>query len=797
MDWIRRLAARLVRDADVRDDLVQESLLASWMRRASLRFPRAFGASYLRRGEVRAARGDERRSRRELAGGPQAIGSHGVDPADAAERAELCSRVLAALAALDEPYRSTLALRFIDGLEPAAIASRTGVPAATVRSRIGRGLDRMRDSLDSAYHGERRTWVRGLVALSATRWPWAAWMAAAAVIVVCTATMWPSASNEDVPIQRRVTELVAPREDDAPTGADVATPTADRNQVAVAVDSGAGMNAREHRVLVTTESGTVLPGATVALCAANGALDESHLGDRTLTSAISGPDGRAVLQLDGFSEDAADREVLVTCPGRGRVRTALAIDSYEQRVTFPDTAPTFGFLRVLVVDEVGTPLAGATLVGIDDFGARDVVTDAYGRAQITHGDVHATSCTLVARDGIPEMASVENDPFDAGARVVRASARIPIALRVVDARTRRPIADAPWREAGRIAFRAVPCRTFARSDAFGRIAVKLPASRMTGDVACLVVVDAPGFTSTKVHVTDVGGAEREVSLEPDRVIRGRVVDADGEPQRDVDVIVHLKPIGIFPVADPARPDAAAQQWNWIGNRGALVRTDATGSFEFRGAPATANGRVVLRDTDAWVATPVTIDPTPGSSVVELADLVRTERSESEFAEVHGRVRFNGTAGPIPWMCAASGVTLRGHADVDGSFLIRRVPPGKAVVRFQVPGLYIAERVVDAKAGEAIECSVDMECPVTAIRGTVVDASGLPRAGMQLTIRAEVRTVPPYGAPQARTRTDGSFESITAFESGAPLRVFVHRPGKDDFVVEGTAGVDLRIVLPAD
>jgi RNA polymerase sigma-70 factor (ECF subfamily) len=797
MDWIRRLAARLVRDADVRDDLVQESLLASWMRRASLRFPRAFGASYLRRGEVRAARGETRRSRRERAGGAHVIGSHGGDPADAAERAELCSRVLAALAALDEPYRSTLALRYVDGLEPATIAARTGVPAATVRSRIARGLERMRDALDAAYHGERRTWVRGLVALSASRWPWATWMAAAVVLVVSSATMWIVAPSDAVPAHAHATELVAPPQDDALNVGDVAAPTVKRNEVAVAVDPDVDTDEREHRVLVTTESGTVLPGATVALCAANGALDEGHLGDRTLTSSVSGPDGRAVLHLDGFSVDEADREVLVTCPGRGRMRAALAIDRYEQRVTFPDTAPTFGPLRLLVVDGSGDALAGATLVGVDEFGSRDAVTDAYGRARVAHGNIHATSCTLVALDGIPETASIETDPFDADARVVRASARIPIALRVVDARTRRPVADAVWREARRSAFRDVPYRTFARSDAFGRIDAKLPASRVTGDVACLVVVDAAGFASTQVHVTDSGGAEREVSLEPERVIRGRVVDEVGEPQRDVDVMVHLQPVGIFPVADPARPDSAAQKWNWIGNRGALVRTDASGAFELHGAPATASGRVVLRDTDSWLATPVSIEPTPGSTVLELADLVRKERSESEFAEIRGRVRFNGTAGPIPWMCVGGGVTRRGHADVDGSFRIRRVPPGKTVVRFQIPGLHVEERVVDAKAGETIECSVDMKCPVTAIRGSVVDVDGRPQSGVQLTIRAEVRTMPAYGAPQTRTRSDGSFETLCAYEPGTPLRVFALRPGKLDVVVEGTAGVDLRIELPAD
>ncbi|MCC7169578.1 MAG: RNA polymerase sigma factor [Planctomycetes bacterium] len=797
MDWIRRLAGRLVRDADMRDDLVQESLLASWIRRASLRFPRAFGASYLRRGEVRAARGNDRRSRRELAGGPRAIGSHDVDPADAAERAELCSRVLAALAALDEPHRSTLALRFIDGLEPAAIAARTGVPAATVRSRIGRGLDRMREALDSAYHGERRTWVRGLVALSTSRWPWAAWMAAAGLIVVCTVTMWPTSSHEVVTSHASAREVVASREDEATTEVDVATPTANRNEVTVAVVADAVTHAREHRVLVTTEGGTVLPGATVALCAANGALDERHLGDRTLTSAISGPDGRAVLQLDGFSDDEADREVIVTCAGRGRVRAALAIDQYEQRVVFPDTAATFGPLRVLAVDDSGNALAGATLVGVDDFGARDVVTDAYGRAQLTHGNVHATRCTLVAHDGIPETVTIEADRFDAGARVIRASARIAIAFRVIDAVSRRPIAGAVWREAGRIAFRDVPYRTFARSDAFGHIAVKLPAARVRGNVPCLVVIDAPGFASTEVLVTDVAGAEREVSLEPERVIRGRVVDGSGEPQRDVDVLVNLNPVGIFPVADPARPESAAQQWNWIGNRGALLRTDARGVFELRGAPAAVRGRVGIRDVDEWTAEPVSIEPTPGSSLLELPDLVRAPRAEAEFAEIRGVVRFNGKAGPIPWVCVGGGVMRRGHADVDGTFRIPRVAPGKAVVRFLIPGLQIDERVVDAQAGETIECSVNMECPVTAIRGTVVDDAGRPQAGILLTIRAEGRTLAAYGTAQAWTRTDGSFETLAAIEAGAPLRAVVLRPGKRDVTIEGTAGVDLRITLPPD
>lgn len=797
MTWIRRLAARLVRDSHVQDDLVQESLLASWVRRASLRFPRAFGAAYLRQGRALAARGDSRRARREASA---AAPESSLDPADAVERAELCGRVLAALAALDEPYRSTLALRFVDGLEPSDIAARTGVPAATVRSRVARGLERMRVSLDSAYHGERHTWVRGLVALSARRWFAASSLAAGVVVaVVGSWALWSGAPSE------RVTHAVdaarATSDDAVVSDASMdARPAREVQRDEIAADAVADAPTRgdEHRVLVTTVSGSPLPGARVELRVANDALDASLSSELVVASAITGADGRAVLALDASSNEEADRDVVVICPGRGRLRAALAVDQYEQRMAFRDTAPTFGPLRVLVVDDGGTPLAGATLVGMDDSGARDVETDAYGRALLERGDLHATSCTLVARGGIPETASIESDPFDMGARVVRASARVPTAMRVVDARTRRPVAGAVWREAGRVAFREVPYRTFARSDAFGRIDVKLPASRVTGDVACLVVVDAAGYVSTQVRCTDTGGAEREVLLEPERVIRGRVVDGSGVPQRDVDVIVHLDPAGpIFPVADPARPESAAQKWNWIGNRGALVRTDAMGAFELHGAPAAARGRVVLRDGETWIATPVAIEATPGSSVLELADLVRTPRDESEFAEIRGTVRFNGTAGPIPWKYLDGGKTLRGHADVDGSFRIGGLRPGKGTVVFQIPGLFVERRQVETKAGETLECSVDMECPVTAIRGTVVDADGRPRSGLLVTIRPQVRTLPDYGSPQAWTRADGSFETLAALETGTPLRMFVQRPGKPDVTVDGTAGVDVRIALPSD
>ena len=43
---------------------------------------------------------------------------------------------------LDEPYRTTVLLRYIHGLEPRELALRQGVPLETVRTRLKRGLER-------------------------------------------------------------------------------------------------------------------------------------------------------------------------------------------------------------------------------------------------------------------------------------------------------------------------------------------------------------------------------------------------------------------------------------------------------------------------------------------------------------------------------------------------------------------------------------------------------------------------------------------------------------------------------
>ncbi len=79
-------------------------------------------------------------------------------------------RLLAeALGKLREPYRKAVWQRYYEGLTPAQIAEREGVPASTVRRRISVGLDHLRVELDGKYGGDREAWCLALAPLAGTR----------------------------------------------------------------------------------------------------------------------------------------------------------------------------------------------------------------------------------------------------------------------------------------------------------------------------------------------------------------------------------------------------------------------------------------------------------------------------------------------------------------------------------------------------------------------------------------------------------------------------------------------------
>lgn len=161
--WVRRLAHSLVGEAAAADDVVQETWKAAlahppagdrplrpWLARVVANFAR------------QRARSDGRRGARERdAARAEAL----PGPDELVERLDSQRALAEELAQLAEPQRSTLLLRYFEDLEPSEIARRQGIPAGTVRWRLKRGLDELRERLDARF-GTRRTWALLLVPLA-------------------------------------------------------------------------------------------------------------------------------------------------------------------------------------------------------------------------------------------------------------------------------------------------------------------------------------------------------------------------------------------------------------------------------------------------------------------------------------------------------------------------------------------------------------------------------------------------------------------------------------------------------
>ncbi len=156
-DFVRRLALSLAADPAFADDLAQDTWLAALRRPPeTLASVRSWLARVMHNQAKNQVRADHRRRRREAAAARPETDASG---AEARERLALQHRVVEAVFALHEPHRSVVLLRYYDGLSSAEIARRRGVPAATVRSQLKRGLDALRGQLDREVPGGRTAWT--------------------------------------------------------------------------------------------------------------------------------------------------------------------------------------------------------------------------------------------------------------------------------------------------------------------------------------------------------------------------------------------------------------------------------------------------------------------------------------------------------------------------------------------------------------------------------------------------------------------------------------------------------------
>jgi RNA polymerase sigma-70 factor (ECF subfamily) len=165
--WLRRLGRTLVHEDA--DDLVQDT----WV--AALRRPPDGEGSvrpWLRTVLTNVARlrwrGDAHRSARE-----QVVAAFDDVEAPSSEqlleRHELQQLLARLVGELDEPFRSTVLLRFAEGLTPTQIARRLAIPASTERSRLREALARLRVQLDALHGGDRCVWLAAFAPLVAPR----------------------------------------------------------------------------------------------------------------------------------------------------------------------------------------------------------------------------------------------------------------------------------------------------------------------------------------------------------------------------------------------------------------------------------------------------------------------------------------------------------------------------------------------------------------------------------------------------------------------------------------------------
>ncbi|MGH8945168.1 MAG: RNA polymerase sigma factor, partial [Acidimicrobiia bacterium] len=150
-----RVAFLVVRDHAEAEDVTQEALVKAYRALSRFREEAPFRPWLLRivRNEaLNRLRSAERRERLALHLAADFVsGDAAPSPETEVMSDEERRRVLGAVEALPDRFRSVIAARFLVGLSEAETAGMLGIPTGTVKSRTSRGLDRLREMLGDRY----------------------------------------------------------------------------------------------------------------------------------------------------------------------------------------------------------------------------------------------------------------------------------------------------------------------------------------------------------------------------------------------------------------------------------------------------------------------------------------------------------------------------------------------------------------------------------------------------------------------------------------------------------------------
>jgi len=382
--FVRALARSLVRDDARADDVVQETWIAAMKNPPrDPGMPRAWLASVVRKLAWTHARGERRRTEREhkrlmplpVPAPPELLDQRGWN-----------RRVAAAVMELDEPYRTTLLLRYYEELTSNEIARMQGVPAPTVRTRIRRGLQQLRERFDAEVAGGRERWAMALTPLLALdgaarigRVKLAALFALALCVGGAATAVWMRHGEQ---ARTRVTQVRADR---------LAAPAASSTPAEPAVTDGPMTEGAFLHVMVLAD-GRPAAGARVAL------FRDAHFpwswrprdAWRAVAEATCDAAGHARFDrlAGGYARVVALRD------GSGRAETYVHLpQEFEHPVVVELEVQSAMPLRV-VAD--GRPVAGARVQVWGDAGpwqpaAAVAPTDALGRTVVPHARIRVSA----------------------------------------------------------------------------------------------------------------------------------------------------------------------------------------------------------------------------------------------------------------------------------------------------------------------------------------------------------------------------------------------------------------------
>lgn len=159
------LARRIVADATLAQDVVQEVFLSLW--RDAHRFDAGRGtvATYLlsmthHRAVDVVRREENLRRRRTSDDALEFEAGHKVGVEAEVLLSERRGEVRAALATLPAAQREALLLAYFGGYTQREVASLVGVPLGTVKTRMAAGMRKLKDALSEPGREEQRPWTR-------------------------------------------------------------------------------------------------------------------------------------------------------------------------------------------------------------------------------------------------------------------------------------------------------------------------------------------------------------------------------------------------------------------------------------------------------------------------------------------------------------------------------------------------------------------------------------------------------------------------------------------------------------